>query len=909
MAKSSEARSVPTPVVVTGARDARERCHVQRQRPHILTLPSHNAGLVKGPWTPEEDEKVRKLVGELGTKRWSAVAAQLPGRLGKQCRERWYNHLDPNIKRGPWGHDEDRLIITLQHTLGNKWADIASEVPGRTDNAIKNRWNSTLFRILRKVAQECEKEVVPPPSTVEEKVAVVRQQLVAEAASQGPNRGRRLGEGDDIVAAGYQDEDGAYEYEGQAYGNDDEDGDSEEAETGAGSAAPSVGGAAALRSAVPPSGSSSAGVDHAGDERTVDDGARAGKSRRGRPRGGRNSSGHGNDDIYEYDDTVIKMRKGTRSRRGAAAGSEPSSAPSTDAIGDAFAVRGKEDESQLLSVFANAASGLIEGQEAPQGSDEESSGDRDSAEQNGMTASVSPRRGPLSTPMRSGGGLHTGDDDSAGFDPSVGTPDGLSSNRKRSRPEAMPVAPPIPVRGRETTPKRDILKNASATSVLTGLRAASSLLSLQSPAEIAKQKAEREAGSDMADGMSGSGPAVGTGLAADDDMYAYYSGAGEAINTALAAVGVQQQLSIGIGLGLAEGIIAASAARGSATKQTPAENSSGKEPMSVSSADAILRLAMSPNRFLTKAIPTPLPMGTEGSPALQPPAKTPAPLKAALIALEAVSKAAASGLGAGGAAGEKKFATPSGSRMPFTSSKPMSSSGMPSFASPPPQMTPLNKISPTAAANAMAGGSPTNGGLISRLLNTSASAAFVAGAGYAFGVQYGHKIAEAADQSTGSDVLQRVSETAGVELANDFVRYGAALRIQQEAPESGTDGSASSTGLVAIASVFPGLTANEQPAAIKEVLQLRQDASARVEALKSPDRLSVSTSVQLVSASGLPPVDFTSGGIAKPLLPILAAAQGAVAYSEAGVAPKAYTDVQGDAESGDAHPAKRSRQE
>ncbi len=88
-------------------------------------------GLIKGPWTPEEDDLVRQLVGVHGTKKWSMIAQNLEGRLGKQCRERWYNHLDPAIKRTPWTEEEDKQIITLQHRLGNKWADIAIEVEGR----------------------------------------------------------------------------------------------------------------------------------------------------------------------------------------------------------------------------------------------------------------------------------------------------------------------------------------------------------------------------------------------------------------------------------------------------------------------------------------------------------------------------------------------------------------------------------------------------------------------------------------------------------------------------------------------------------------------------------------------------------------------------------------------------------
>jgi len=101
--------------------------------------------LKKGPWQEHEDRIIKECQAN-GTTKWADISRVIPGRTGKQCRERWNNHLNPDLRKGVFDEEEDLQLMRLHNKLGNKWSAISKLMPTRSENCLKNRWNSLDFQ-------------------------------------------------------------------------------------------------------------------------------------------------------------------------------------------------------------------------------------------------------------------------------------------------------------------------------------------------------------------------------------------------------------------------------------------------------------------------------------------------------------------------------------------------------------------------------------------------------------------------------------------------------------------------------------------------------------------------------------------------------------------------------------------
>jgi hypothetical protein len=154
-------------------------------------------GLTKGPWSIEEDRKLMQWVKKEGPNKWTSCAEYINGRSGKQCRERWLNTLNPDVKKGNWEPEEDYMIFKLFTQFGSQWSKINLYFQNRTENSIKNRFYST----LRRIAAEKRKDMntIEPSSSAKIKLDSLLQ-YVPEAMNEKATKLMKKNGGQELPA-------------------------------------------------------------------------------------------------------------------------------------------------------------------------------------------------------------------------------------------------------------------------------------------------------------------------------------------------------------------------------------------------------------------------------------------------------------------------------------------------------------------------------------------------------------------------------------------------------------------------------------------------------------------------------------------------------------------------------------
>mmetsp|Transcript_22578 Transcript_22578/g.49010 ORF Transcript_22578/g.49010 Transcript_22578/m.49010 type:complete len:307 (-) Transcript_22578:65-985(-) len=173
-------------------------------------------------WTEEEDKLLKKIVAKSDASgrsndniRWISIASKMKGRTGKQCRERWHNHLRPGLKKGPWTNKEVALMVKFQSEIGNQWSKIASKMPGRSDNDIKNKWNAIMRNYVRR------------PKGGSGGNTQKKREKSASIRSLAKRKGRNSGSRNRINHFGKRENDDEYEYGSTRSTSEESDSDDE----------------------------------------------------------------------------------------------------------------------------------------------------------------------------------------------------------------------------------------------------------------------------------------------------------------------------------------------------------------------------------------------------------------------------------------------------------------------------------------------------------------------------------------------------------------------------------------------------------------------------------------------------------------------------------------------------------